>query len=64
MTTEREFGRFTQCELDAAVEQALEEQRGSRCGAAIVWLLIGAIGGCVWTLVVQFVLHCFNRSTM
>ena len=64
MTTEREFGRFTQCELDEAVEQALEEQRGSRFGLAVVWLLIGTIGGCVWTLVLQFGFHCFNSSTM
>ena len=64
MTTEREFGRFTQCELDAAVEQALEEQRGSRFGLAMVWLVIGATTGCVWTVVLQYGLHCFNSSTM
>ena len=63
MTTEREFGRFTQSELDAAVAQALEEERGSRFGLVVVWLLIGTIGGCVWTLVLQFGFHCFNSGT-
>ncbi len=62
MTTEREFGRFTQCELDEAIEQALEEQRGSRFGLVVVWLLVGAIGGCVWTLVLQYGFHCFNSN--
>ena len=63
MTTEREFGRFTQCELDAAVEQALEEERGSRFGLAVVWLLIGTGGGCVWTVVLGYAFHCFNSGT-
>jgi hypothetical protein len=62
VTTEREFGRFTQCELDAAVEQALEEERSTRFGLVVVWLLIGVIGGCVWTLVLQYGFHCFNSG--
>ena len=63
MTTEREFGRFTQFDLDAAVEQALEEERGSRFGLAVVWLLIGTIGGCVWMLVLGYGFHCFNSGS-
>jgi hypothetical protein len=63
VTTEREFGRFTQCELDAAVEQALEEERSTRVGLVVVWLLIGVIGGCVWTLVLQYGFHCFNSGS-
>jgi hypothetical protein len=63
MTTEREFGRFTQCELEAAIAQALEEERGSRFGLVVVWLLIGATAGCLWTLVLGYGFHCFNSAS-
>jgi hypothetical protein len=63
MTTEREFGRFTQCELEAAIAQALEEERGSRFGLVVVWLLIGATAGCLWTLVLGYGFQCFNSAS-
>lgn len=64
MTTEHEFGRFTQGELDQAVQAALLEERDGRLAVLLVWLTIGMTTGAIWTLVWLLGLHCFNRETI
>lgn len=47
MTNETEFGTYTRNEVEELVERAVDEERGNRFAALMVWMFIGFATGVI-----------------